>query len=171
MWWLLIPGILLGMVIYLLCAPFFIEVDSVNGFFRFRFHVLAYGSLELRDHSLFMKLKIAWWEKEFDLLQPAGKKPKQIAGDKKAVKKKKSFHISHLPQRIIAVFKSFRVRTCYIMIDTGNMPANGILYPWFYLLSARINQTVLINFHGENEIILKIKNSAARTMWAFIRIK
>jgi len=55
------------------------------------------------------------------------------------------------------------------MLDTGDMPLNGILFPWFYLFSRRVNHDVLINFNNENTIKLKIENSIARMLWAYIK--
>lgn len=172
MWWLLwiLPLIILIAIIYLLIAPFYIELDSKMGICRFRFHKLANAEILMHDDSLFLRFKIAWWRKELDLFAPK-QINKQIADKDKPVKKKSAFKMKRLPQRMLSIIKSFSVRKCYVSIDTGNYPANGILYPWFYLLGAQTGKTIMINFWGENEIILTIKNSLARIAWAFLRAK
>lgn len=172
MWWLLwiLPIILFILIIYLFVAPFYFEIDSRNGKLEFRLHKIAHAQIIILRDSIFLQYRIAWWEKEIDLLAPK-KIKKQIPAHTKVAKKKRSFKLKHMPQRILAVLKSFSLKECYISIDTGNYPANGILYPWFYLLGAQTGKTIMINFWGENEIILTIKNSCARICKAFIMVK
>lgn len=168
MWWIIsIVAVLIALILYLLFAPFFVEIDSNVGLYRFRFHRLANARLVLKDDSLYALVKVAWWQTEYDLLAP---------GEKKAVKKKpvrtkpaKRVSPGKIFKRIWRVIKSFRLNKCRIMIDTGNMCANGILYPWFYLLSRRTGKTILINFWNENEITLEIENNIARMAWAFLK--
>jgi hypothetical protein len=171
MWWIITGVIVFSVVIYFLFAPFFVEIDSNTGLFRIRFHHLAKVDFVFRESSIFLKVKVAWWQKEIDLLEKKPLKRKKelpVAAGKELKKKEKEFSFRKMLRKIKGVMKSFRVRQCFITIDTGDMPANGILYPWFWLLSRATGQTVLINFWGENEIVLKIENSVARMLRAYI---
>jgi hypothetical protein len=67
------------------------------------------------------------------------------------------------------ILKSFKIKKCFITIDTGNMPLNGMLFPWIYLLSIYTKKTVMINFSEKNIIILQIENSIARMLWAYFK--
>jgi len=170
MWLFSIIGLLILFIIaYLLFAPFFLEIDSTTGLCRVRLHRLASAQLVLHDRSLFMKLKVAWWQKELDLLAPRKEKSPSTEAVIRTEKKKKQFQINKMLRKMKSVLKSFRIDKCYLTFDTGNMPLNGILYPSLYLLSQRTNKTVMINFWEENEIILQIENSVARMLWAYIR--
>lgn len=171
MWWIILVTFILFIFIYLLFAPFFVEIDSDTGLFRLRFHVLASAWLIINTESIFLNLKIGWWKKEIDLLLRKEKKKYEpdMPFENWLQAEKKSIPFHKTWKKIKAVVKSFRVTKCYIMIDTGNMPWNGILYPWFYLFSRRVNKNVMINFRGENTVILQIQNSLARMLWAYIK--
>lgn len=174
MWWFL-AGFLLccvALLLYLLFAPFFIEIDSETGIFRFRFHRLADGQLVANENGCLLHIRVAWWKKTVDLLQPRKQEPAEAAKASPAKQKQRrkpapSFHKTR--KRIIAVLKSFRIRHCFISIDTGNMPLNGFLYPWFFLLSRQSGQPIQINFWGAEIIQLRLQNSIARMAWALIK--
>jgi hypothetical protein len=169
MWWI-IPIIFSLLIIYFLFAPIYIEMNSTAGLFRVRFHRIASSNFLIRNDSLFLNLKIGWWNKEFDLLKGKEKadRVKKITEVQKA-RRKKSIRFPSAWKKIKGIVRSFRIRECYITIDTGDMPLNGILYPWFYLFSKRIRKIVMINFQGENTVILQINNSLARMLWAYIK--
>lgn len=171
MWWLLwiLLLILLFAIFYILVAPFYFEVNSTTGLFRFRFQKLAYAQIVMHDDRLFLRYKIIWIHREIDLLNMALNRaqPKNTSSHKK----KSSIKIKRIPQRLMAVVKSFSIQECYVSVDTGNYPLNGLLFPLFYSGSVYTGKIIKINFWNENEIIFKIKNSIARMSWAFIRIK
>lgn len=168
MWWLLGFIILLSPFAYLLFAPFFIEIDSAMDLYRFRFHRLASVCL-LIDDSLYVDVKFLWWSKKYDLLK------RQYAKTEKKVKikkhpEKKTGHRNIRMNRIWKVIQSFRFNRCFITFDTSDMPLNGILYPWFYMLSWKTGKTIMVNFCGENKVQLEIENSIARMLWAYIKV-
>ena len=157
---------LAGILVYLLCMPFYFEINSVDEIIQFRLHHLARGTVLFKTESIFLQLRITWWQKEIDLLAIKGK-PAKV---KKVVKVKEK---KALPKRIFrklwAVIKSFQVRQCRISIDTGDMPANGLLFPVFYWIGRWLNKPVSINFNDENIVILEVKNNMARMLWAYLR--
>ena len=168
--WIIIVISIVIIPVYLLFAPFFIEIDSDAGLFRIRFHLIASAGLRFSNESIFMKVKIGWWKKEYDLLKENIKTAqKSSLPDSNKATNKKNISLQRIWKMLKGIIRSFRVRKCYIMLDTGDMPLNGILFPWFYLFSRRVNHDVLINFNNENTIKLKIENSIARMLWAYIK--
>jgi hypothetical protein len=154
--------VLLLIFSYLLFAPFYFELDSINHICRVRFHLLASAGLIFTGNTLKIDLKIVGWRKQIDLL--AGEqKPKEPGFPKK---KKKRISISFRMAK--AVIKSFKVTRCYLSVDSGNMLLNGLLYPGFYWLSIQTNRHIEINFMDENELVLEIENSIARITKAII---
>lgn len=173
MWWIVsfLFLFLLAFLIYLLFIPFHIEADSETGEFRFRFHWLAEGRLVADETGIVLHIRAAWWKKSIDLLAPQKPKTGKKAAVKKSRRKKRTPSISETLDLIRAVAKSFRIRYCFISIDTGSMPLNGVLYPWFYLLGRYTGHTIRINFHGEEIIQLQVQNTLARIVWALIKNK
>lgn len=176
MWWIVsfLFLFLLACLIYLLFIPFRIEADSETGEFRFRFHWLAEGRLVADETGIVLHVRVAWWRKTIDLLAPP-KQQKRETGKKAAVKKsrpeKRKASVTETLDLIRAVAKSFRIRHCFISIDTGNMPLNGALYPWFYLLGRYTGHPIRINFQGEEIIQLQVQNTLARILWALFKNK
>lgn len=170
MLWIILLLCILFMFIYLLTAPFFIEINTDIGLYRLRFHYLASGSVTFRENSLFMKVKVMFWYKEFDMLKNSGKQKKinRNPDSNKAVKKRK-ISFGKFRDKATGILKSFQVKKCYIIVDTGDMPLNGILYPWFCLLSRYTGRDININFRGENAVLLKVKNSIVRVLWAYMK--
>jgi hypothetical protein len=163
MWWILIIACLLMVFIYLLFAPFFVEINSVTGLFRIRFHRLASARLILNESSIFLELKIGVWQKKIDVLEKKERKKKPVVKNEK----KKQTNISF--QKFLAVIKSFRVRNLLLTLDTGDTQMNGILYPLFVLMSISCGKNITINFLDENKLILQIENNLARIIWAYIK--
>jgi hypothetical protein len=161
-WLLSITGIILMLFCTLLFIPFYLEMDSRIGLCRFRFLRLASATFYLDDDSIFLNMKIAWWYKKFDLLQP-GRRRKNISE-----KSKKESGRKRIPlKKMTAIFRSFKVNKFQLTIDTGSMQLNGILYPLFSCIST--NKPVTINFNNENSFVFEIENNIARMVWAFIK--
>jgi hypothetical protein len=174
MWWIILLSCLMCVIIYFLFASFFIEIDSYAGICRVRFQRLVSAGITMNEGSLFFYLEIAGWRKNIDLLKPGKKKygPDELLEKiLTPTSKEKEVHrdLWKMWRKGIGAIKSFRLRRCSVQIDTGDMCLNGILYPLFYFLTGYSGKTVMINFKGENEIILQLENSIARLLWAYIK--
>lgn len=174
MWWWIVPlAFILLLLGYLLFARLVIDIDSTTGLIQFRFDRLVCVNLLLNESAQVLRVRVAWWTKEYPLFEPGKKagpeKPQPAAQKKKVRRRRKRMPAKKMFRKIKAVLLSFRIRTCTVSIDTGNMPLNGILYPWFYLLKCRTGKNIEINFWGENTVILQIENSFARMLWAYIK--
>ncbi|MBK7037568.1 MAG: hypothetical protein IPH42_14800 [Bacteroidetes bacterium] len=91
MWWLILILIVLLILSYLLFAPFVLEIDSNKGLYSIRFHRIISANLALEQETIFIKIKFAWWRKEFNLLEPTTKKTKQITQKKHRNKSRKNY--------------------------------------------------------------------------------
>ena len=167
-WILLIPVLLLLFIIsYLLLAPFYIEIDSRNDIYKVRFHAWWSAGLEYDDGALILNVKVARRQQQVTLLDIRQLKLEYEYDSSGSIAKIRPPQIPF--KKIKAVIKSFMVKKCYITFDTGDMPTNGILYPWFNLLSIETGHTISVNFWEENEVVLQIQNNMARILWAFVR--
>ncbi|MBL7931290.1 MAG: hypothetical protein JNL60_05295 [Bacteroidia bacterium] len=160
----IIALVLLSLTGYLLFAPFYFEVDSNQGLLRFRFHKAASISLKL-ENTLFLELKVFGWIKKLDVESPYKKTETTNKKPNNQIRNRVSF------AQLSAVLKSFKIKSCRISIDTGDVQWNAMLFPVFYFLHWRSGKNLEINFTGKNEIVLHIKNNIARMGWAFISSK
>ena len=149
-------------LLYLLLAPFYLEVNSRENKCKVRFHRLAKARIYLSEESLFFELQIWGWHNTIDLLASKDNRVKVES----AMAKKRNIRISI--RKIYAVFKSFRLSTCSLTLDTGDMAMNGILYPMFKGLSKVMEKDIQINFYNKNEIVLVLKNNFYRVLRAYI---
>ena len=163
MWWIIIIACLLMVFIYLLFAPFFVEIDSAKRLFRIRFHRLASAKIIFDESSIFLELKIVGRQKKIDLLEIKERKKKPVVKNEK----KKQTNISF--QKVFAMTKTFKVRKLFLALDTGDMQVNGMLYPLFVLMSKSSGKNITINFLDENKLILQIENNLVRMLWGYIK--
>jgi hypothetical protein len=156
---LIIILVLLLILGYLFFAPFYLEVNTATGLYRIRFHKLASARLFFTNESIMSEIKIGWFTKQIDLLEPRTIEPVE----------RKNSHRKISWKKMKAVLASFKINKCTISVDTGDVELNGILYPVLYGLSVYTGKNIRINFLDENFVILEIKNSVARMSWAYLR--
>lgn len=167
MWWLILPALLIAVFLFILFAPIVIDVDSEQGVIGIRFSRLAEANLCLNETVQVARVRIAWWKKEYDLTRlPVSSKPKV---KREVPAKRKRMQVRTLLRKIKGVLRSFRLNTCTVSIDTGDMPMNGILFPFFYLLRLRTGKDISISFTGETVVVLQAENSIARMLWAYVK--
>lgn len=158
-------SILLALLLYLFFAPFYIEVNSNTGILRLRMPHLASVSLHIED-GIYIEAKLPGCTRRW--VPGFYEKKNELHKTGKPVKQNKGALTGISPARLKALAGSFKINTCTISIDTGDMPWNGMLYPAFYWLSWYSGKRIAINFTGKNEIVLEIQNSLARMSRAFI---
>lgn len=168
MWWIIIAFFML-IISYLIFAKFCIEIDSTVDLYRLSFGKFLVVSIVAIGNSVQLESNIFGWKRIHDLnsvlkvenRQTVKKVPQKKSRNKKSflfyIKKAKFFLLS------------FNFKKCFISIDTGSMPLNGMLFPWLYLLGIYTKKKISINFWGENIIILQIENSIARMLWAYFK--
>jgi len=126
--------IIVSIFIYLLFAPFYLEINTINGLLRLRFHRLIKAQLFLNENSLFLDLKIAGWRKQINLLSQKEQK-------KKSAKRQVGTDPNRFSLRKInAIAKSFKVNKFYLSISFDEMMLNGIFYSLTNFLSFKTNK-------------------------------
>lgn len=159
---LLVVGML---VIYLLFARLVLEISSPHQTMGFRIGRIASATL-CEDYST-LELRIAWWKRRYDITDMAGTGNSLTEHKSRAGAPRRKIKIDMAA--IKRVVRSFRISRCRIEIDTGDMPLNGCLFPLFYAFRYWSGREVGINFCGRNTIILRIENTLARMLWAYIK--
>ena len=158
--------IVIGFLCYIFFAPFYLEIDTSRGLYRIRLHWLASISIKPVDDFLIIELKLAGFTKQMDRLST------EVSPTRKHVFPVKKKHRKRTPaiqwSKVKSVIASFRIKKCRIRFDSGDVQLNGMLFPLAYWISSYSGKDVRVNFTGENEIILEMKNSLARMSWAYI---
>ncbi|PBQ30556.1 hypothetical protein CNR22_01810 [Sphingobacteriaceae bacterium] len=113
-------------------------------------------------------LKIAGWKRAITL-ENSGAAKEVVIREPLSPSPQKRRNLSY--HQLIKLLQSFKIKTFYLDVDFGDMPLNGILFPYFYWLSGYSGKTVRINFNGNTVLILVVKNSIARMGWALISSK
>jgi hypothetical protein len=155
-------GIVTAILFYLLLAPIRIEINTRLNIYGARFHRLARVRFFSTPESMYMEWHVLGWHKSIDLLAISPQKAKR----KENTESKKSGTMS--AHKFIAVLKTFKISACHIVLDTGDMALNGILYPWLLGMGRLVNGDVRINFNNENSILLEIENNLLRLFWAYL---
>lgn len=114
--------VLVVLVVYIFFAPFYIEVDSNQNLYRFRFQKVMHLVLKTQDDPA-LELFLLGWKREYKLNTYTSDKKKAV---KKAVKIKNSSGIPS-PIRVKRLLKSFRFTMCYVRIDLEDIQLNGML--------------------------------------------
>ena len=153
-----------SILLYFLLVPFFIELDSTTDLLRIRIGHWLSAQLVLIDDSPVVRIVIMGWKKDIDPLKNQVHRTRQKNREKKNGKPVKDIY-----KRMIAVIKSFKVNKCYITFCTDDMALNGLLYPWFRILTWQTGQMILVNFWDEQVVILEVQNTLARIAWAFFK--
>lgn len=159
--WLFVTlGVILIFLLYLLFAPFYLEMDSRKGLCRLRWHKIGQAQVRLTENSLMLETKIVGWHKEIDLLLRTTRKSRSTQN-----KKRRSLSWG----KTKGLIASFKIKKLDIRLSFDDMPLNGILYPACFLLSQTTGRNIVINFWGENEIALEIENNFYRLIRAYIK--
>jgi hypothetical protein len=162
---LVIISILFSILIYLLLAPFYIEVNSLNNLYRIRFHRLMSLSIKNNNNVIEFEMKLFFWTRKINFSEAKTSEYKESKPKDNYPTKKNVLDWSKMKN----VLKSFKLNSFDISVDTGNMQLNGILYPLVYFISIHYKKQIAINFSGQNYMILEIENNLARIICAYIK--
>ena len=156
-------------LLYVFAAPLYLEVNTYTGLFQLRFHQLVSARLNVEEGKLLLQVRFWRWQKDIDLLAQGKAKKKGVRKIEKPLTAEKR-NSQRLPiRKVWAAVKSIRINKLYCTSDTGDMPTNGLLYPVAASLSAQLGKTIVVNFLGENELILELEMRIYRVVWAFLR--
>jgi len=144
---------------FLLFTPLSIEIDSRNNFYLIRFFGIASAQIIFGNPFLTLEIHAFGFRKIIDPLQVKSK-PKKING-----KKVKAIPFHKVLQKGNAIIRSFSVKYLFINFDTDDYTLNGLLFPFFSMIS-RPDRQLLINFYGERSVKLKIASNIERMLLA-----
>jgi len=155
------------LITYLLLVPIIFCINTTTQQYYLQIIGLAKASIE-SDEEQWIKLKMKVLFFKFYLY------PLKIIGPNKentskAKPKKKKTHKRMVFKTCIKIIKSFKVEKFYLDIDTGNCIYNANLYPLFAFLNYKTGG-FHINFRGNNQLNLVVKNRPIRIIRAFINI-
>ena len=139
MWWMIITFLVI--ISYLIFAKLFIEIDSTINLYRLSFGRILALSIVFIEDPVQLELKMFWWKRSYNLNNAFTNERTDVVKASNA-NKRKAFSLQNTFKKTSAVLKSFIIKKCFITIDTGDMPLNGILFPWVYLLSIYIKKNI-----------------------------
>lgn len=154
--------VVLGAVVYIFFAPFYVEIDSTRNLYRFRFHRLIYLDLKI-GNELTLEMSALGWKKEFKSLPETENRDRK----KKSTEIKKADRGMPPVKKIVRILRSFQLTKCHVRFDSGDMQLNGILFPVFAWLNWYSHRDIQISFTGTNTVVLEIKNNLARVSRAW----
>jgi hypothetical protein len=159
--------IFLMVIISLLLVPIKFYVNTTTQQYYLQIMGLAKVSIEADEIQwIRLKLKVLFFSFFFYPLKAIGSRKEKI---KKVNPKKKKSRNRMNYKTFIRIMKSFNVEKFYLNIDTGNCIYNANLYPLFALLNYRM-EGFRINFRGNNQLQLVVKNRPIRIIKAFINL-
>ena len=150
---------------YLLFTPICLVIDTHKHLYYIQQKGLLKAQLMPDDNAIF-KIRIRLLFFHFNIWPL---KHKKRAATKKKTPKLKRKH-SKRPiklKRLMAVLRSFKVKTFHLNFDSGNCISNAKFYPAFALLNY-FNMDCHINFLGRNALLLVIENRPIRIIKSFI---
>jgi len=164
MFWLITSAVLLLILISLLIAPIFVRIDTRANQYSFWLPGLINVNFE-GDKKEIVKARVALLFVKFYIypLNYIGKSKRSKT--RKPTRKKQSKHVWF--KRFLGVVRTFKVKQCYVNMDTGDVLLNARLYPLFALLNYN-GGNFHINFDGQNQYVLLIKNRPINIIKSFI---
>ena len=110
-------------------------------------------------------MSIGFFHKQWDLEKLILRRRKKAKASRAIHKKKRSGRIGL--KKILNLVKTFRLTEWKLAIDTDDVMSNAWLYPlnFFPQASGHMN----INFLGKNFLAIKIRNTAWKIVYAFLK--
>ncbi|WP_142785880.1 hypothetical protein [Changchengzhania lutea] len=156
--------ICLLLIIALLLVPVIICIDTVSKQYYIQLQGIVKANLEGHDTEVF-RIKLNVLLMKF-YIYPL--KKKRLSKRGKSKKNDVDKNKRHLPFiRVLKMLKTFKVKDFFINIDTGDLILNAKLYPVFALLNYNGGK-YHINFQGQNQLVLLIKNRPIYIIKSFI---
>ncbi len=167
---LIIILLVVGLIGWILLAPIFFVIDTKNGIYEIRIKSIGHLDIGLEQEMLTIDVQIFFIKRKFDIdlfkisKAKKGKKGKQIKKDKSEKKRSRFYNKEWNAERIQRVLNSFQIQTFRLNIDTHNYYHNALLYPVLYLIN-RANMNLNVNFIGNNEFMMVVKNRLSRILY------
>ncbi|MDX2066994.1 MAG: hypothetical protein SFV55_01145 [Haliscomenobacter sp.] len=167
---MLIVSILIGLLLVLLLAllftPFIVRVNTRQNQYQLRWGIARVQFIPEKDDGI-IALQLAFWRRDFSLLQLLAKTPakKAVQPQKSNAHKKGVGRLSFY--RLRKVLQSFRIPYVYLDLDSNDFVTNAYWYPVCRALSTPTRQ-LRINFGGHNQCAFELRNRAVDVLIALI---
>ena len=163
-WWVLF-GLILFLVITILFAPIRLYINTLTNTYFATWGDVVKASATPIENDLRLRFSAFGIGKQYTLMQllvaPRVTKQKQPKKEKKQRGKRK---IS--PKFILPIVKSFKIKQLYANLDFNSVYFNAWLFPLGYIFK-RDNVHCTTNFEGKQELRLEIVN---RPIWLVLNI-
>ena len=167
---LLIIGMFItGLLLWLLLAPFTITIDNKQQLYELRWLSIGYLKLNFENEQVLLQFRLLFYRKRksIDLFKLLTSKQDSEPKEEKKKKSKKPMSWAKIKHKTSNLFKSFTLKKFWLNIDTDNYYYNAFLYPIFFFIKGK-NYRMNINFQGENELSLVLKNRPIRIVFALL---
>jgi hypothetical protein len=161
---LIIFLVLLSVILWFLVAPLVITIDSIQGRYELRLVSIGFINLMIENENILLRFNILFFRKtiKIDPFKITATKQKTIEK-----KKKKKRNWMKMKDKIKRFFRSFKLEKLWLNVDTDSYYYNAFLYPVFYFIKGK-NYHLNINYQGNNELCLVLKNRPIRILYALI---
>lgn len=167
---LLIIGMFItGLLLWLLLAPFIITIDNKQQIYELRWLSIGHLKLNFENEQILLQFRLLFYRniKNIDLFKLMTSKQDIKPKEEKKKKRKKPVSWEKIKHKAINLFKSFTLKKLWLNIDTDSYYYNAFLYPVFFFLKGK-NYRMNINYQGENELSLVLKNRPIRIVFALL---
>lgn len=171
MFWLLLLGLLVFLLLWLLIAPIYLWIEWTPAGRGVEIHwkgVIRLGLLPVAEEWR-VQIRLLFFRREWPLFELLTKTSKQKPQQEAAPKAKSWRRIKHPLRLVQDLWRSFRLHRLYLDLDTDDYILNAYLFPLFRTTNPGGRVNWAINFQGRNEIYLLIENRLYRLLYAFIR--
>jgi len=159
----IVVTIILTLLVTLLLLPIIFYINTTSNQYYIQLQGVFKANLEAHDTEIFrIRLNLFFMKFYIYPLKMRYKKPKEKV-KKEHIPKSKSYSLT----KIFRVVRTFKVEQFFMNIDTGNYVFNAKLFPLITLLNYK-TEHFKVNFLGQNELVLLVRNRPINIIKAFI---
>ena len=161
-------------VLWLLYAPITLTVDTSTDDYSLAWYGVFLGQLKEVEGHLSVMIQAPFFRRRIDVVKKVAEqmtvseKVNQKIAKGRGNQGNSKFILKRLRKNWLGILKSFDVKKFRMDVDTGNYTTNGLLVPISFFARQRGLQ-VRINFMGEQNIRLILRNRLARLFWALLK--
>ena len=144
-------------------APLQFVIDTRIPLISLRWLSIGNARITFENDKWWLKVSVLFFHKQWELQKLIFTKKKIKRLKKPKQKRRRKFKWS----KMFRALKTFRVKKYEIAIDTGDYVLNAWLYPLNFYPAVR--KHLQVNFFDENYLVLEIRNTPWRLVYAFIK--
>jgi len=162
----IVISLLLVIVGWILVARIELTIDTLHNEYKLCWYSIGSARLIPQDKGITLLLNCFGWSKEMDLLTFLARSSKRKPTASTSIKQRKIKAKNAVNRRIgvrkmIEILRTFRVRKCYLELDTDDFILNSFLFPLAHFLHSPTHQ-LKINYQGNTHFSLIIDNRLYR---------